>query len=373
MLSYNNVNNSGKGRNNMRKHYLDNIRWTTVLTVVVYHVLYMYNAEGIAGGLGKITDLKVQYYDLFMNIVYPWLMPVLFIVSGISSRLYLEKHTDREFIKSRTQKLLVPSTIGLLAFQFIQGYISMSLSSAMDQIKDVPYPVKHLIMSLSGSGVLWYAQMLWLFCVMLTLIRKLEKDRCWMLCAKAGLPVLILLTPIVLLSAQIGNTPVVVVYRFGLYSAMFHLGYFLFSHDEVMDKLKRNYLLLAAAAVALCAAFCAYSFGKNYADEPIYRSWLFTSYSWFGCLAILGGYARYFDFETGLTGWMNRHSFGMYVFHYLGISAVALFIARPGLLGPLPIYILSLIAGLAAGYILYEIISRIPFLRWAVLGIKKKG
>ena len=44
----------------MRKHYLDNIRWLTVVLVVFYHVLYMYNAEGVPGGLGKITHLNVQ-------------------------------------------------------------------------------------------------------------------------------------------------------------------------------------------------------------------------------------------------------------------------------------------------------------------------
>ena len=49
----------------MRKHYLDNIRWSVVVLVVLYHVLYMYNGEGIAGGLGKITELDVQHYDLF--------------------------------------------------------------------------------------------------------------------------------------------------------------------------------------------------------------------------------------------------------------------------------------------------------------------
>ena len=66
----------------MRKHYLDNTRWATVILVVIYLVLYMYNAEGIAGGLGKITDLEVQYYDLFLNTVYPWLMLVHIFLSS---------------------------------------------------------------------------------------------------------------------------------------------------------------------------------------------------------------------------------------------------------------------------------------------------
>ena len=112
----------------MRKSYIDNLRWVTVVLVVLYHVFYMYNGQGIQGTLGKITDLEVQYYDLYQYIVYPWFMALLFIVSGVSARYYLEKHTGKEFIKSRTVKLLVPSTIGLFAFQFIQGFINASLS-----------------------------------------------------------------------------------------------------------------------------------------------------------------------------------------------------------------------------------------------------
>ena len=114
----------------MRKSYIDNLRWVTVVLVVFYHVFYMYNAEGILGTLGKITDLEVQYFDLYQYIVYPWFMALLFIVSGISARYYIERHTGKEFIKSRTVKLLVPSTIGLFVFQFIQGYINVSFSEA---------------------------------------------------------------------------------------------------------------------------------------------------------------------------------------------------------------------------------------------------
>ena len=42
-LCYNNVKNKSKGGKDMRKHYIDNIRWMTVVFVVIYHVIYMYN------------------------------------------------------------------------------------------------------------------------------------------------------------------------------------------------------------------------------------------------------------------------------------------------------------------------------------------
>ncbi len=106
-------------------------------------------------------------------------------------------------------------------------------------------------------------------------------------------------------------------------------------------------------------------------DVQYFDVYQYIVYPWFMSLALLGFGVRFLDFRNAFTSWMSAHSWGLYIFHYLGISAVGLYIARPRLLAPLPVYVLSLIAGFAAGYLLYEIISRIPFFRWAVLGIKK--
>ena len=368
---YNDVSFRCKGGKTVRKRYLDNIRWAVVAVVVVYHVFYMYNAEGVLGGLGKITKLDVQWYDLLLYGVHPWLMPVLFLVSGICARLALEKRSDREYFKSRTTKLLVPSTVGLFVFQFIQGWISISLGDGFDAM-EAPGLVKYLIMALSGQGVLWYIQLLWVLTALLLLIRKLERDRLWTRCGRIGIAGIALMALPVWAAAQILNTPVVVVYRFGFYGVVFLLGYFVFSHDETIEALKRYFVLLLLAAAALGIAFCARYFGQNYADAPVNRTPLFVAYAWFGSLAILGGAAKYADVETPFTRWMGARSFGLYVFHYLGVSAVALFLAKPGLVPPALAYLLSLIAGFAVGYLLNALISRLPFFRWAVLGIKKE-
>lgn len=351
---------------------MDNIRWVTQIFVVIYHVFYMYNGVGVLGGLGKITSRDTQVWDIILYAVYPWLMMILFIVSGISSRLYLDTHTARDFIRSRTTKLLVPSTVGIFVFQFIQGYVSMALGGAFETLTEVPAPIIYLIMALSGQGVLWYMQLLWIFSLVLILIRRIEKDRLWNISAKTPVVIIILLSVLIWGAAQILNTPVIIVYRFGLYFAAFILGYFVFSHDEVMERIKRWFPLFAAVAVALCVAFCIVYFGKNYAEAPINRSPLFVGFGYFASIAILGGMARFADFETPFTQWMNKRSFGLYVFHYLGISSVALFVGKNELLPPPAVYLLSALAGFAAGFLLGELIPHIPFFRWAVLGIKKK-
>ncbi|MCR5702336.1 MAG: hypothetical protein K6G76_09345 [Lachnospiraceae bacterium] len=58
--------------------------------------------------------------------------------------------------------------------------------------------------------------------------------------------------------------------------------------------------------------------------------------------------------------------------NYLGISSVALYHAKPGIISAPVAYILSLIVGFGGAYLLYEIISCIPVYRWMVLGMKKK-
>ena len=362
----------------MRKYYLDNIRWITVVIVVFYHVLYMYNAEGILGGLGKITNLTSQPYDIFMYFVYPWFMPVLFIVAGISSRLFLERHTDKEFVKSRTLKLLVPSTIGLFAFQFIQGYVSMSLGTAFADLAaaGVPKPVIFLIMVASGSGVLWFVHLLWIYSMILVLLKKIEQGRLLKTGAKTPMWMIALFYFPIWGAAQILNTPIIAVYRVGFYFVFFMLGYYVFSNDEVMEKLKNHAILLIISGVAVCIIFSILYFvvygGMNYADKPVNRGPLYAACAYLGSLAMLGGMARFGDFGNSFTKWMSRKSFGLYVFHYLGISSVALFIAKPGILPAAVCYLLSLAAGFVFGYGLYEIISRIPFFRWAVLGIRKE-
>ena len=128
----------------MRKYYLDNIRWMTVVLVVIYHVIYMFNGVQLFGVIGPFS--KVQYQDAFLYLVYPWFMTLLFVVSGMSARYYLENHSVKEFIKTRTRKLLVPSTIGLFVFQWILGYFNMKIGGAMDSMAAVPKVVLYFIL-----------------------------------------------------------------------------------------------------------------------------------------------------------------------------------------------------------------------------------
>lgn len=354
----------------MRKYYVDNIRWATVLLVVLYHVVYMYNGVATAGVTGPFHE--VQYQDALQYLLYPWFMVILFVVSGMSARYYLENRPIKEFIAVRTRKLLVPSTIGLFAFQWIQGWFNMAISNAFETLPaEMPGPVLYLIMAVSGTGVLWFIQMLWLFSLGLALIRKLEKGKLYRLCGRTKPAVLLALGIPVWGAAQCLNTPVITVYRFGIYGFCFLLGYFVFAHETVVERLSRCRYILAAGAVAMGCGYVCYYFGENYAVEPVVNSPFSIAYGWVTVLAVLAVMKRWGDRTSAFAAWMTKRSFGLYVFHYLPLSAAAYLLDRFTSASALTSYLAAGAAAFAGGLLLYEAVSRIPVLRWCVLGIKK--
>lgn len=360
-----------KGGIVMRKMYIDNIRFITVIIVVIYHVIYIFNGVTQYGVLGPFSEHQPQ--DMFEYIVYPWFMLLLFVVSGMSARFELEKASIQEFIRKRTRKLLVPSTIGLFVFGWILGYYNMIIAGAFEQMTMVPKPILFLIMCVSGTGPLWYIQMLWIFSVVLVFIRKVEQDKLWNICKKSGVLISILLVFVIFGAAQILNTPIVVVYRFGIYGAGFFIGYFIYSHDEVMDRLEKNWILLSVLAVISCIVFVVLYWGKSYPDHEVLDTFVCNLFAWMGTLGILAFMKKWGNFENGFTIWMKKQSYGLYIFHYLplAMSAWYLRLYAPDI-SPAVTYILVAIAAFTGAFILNNIIKRIPFIRWCVLGIKKE-
>lgn len=352
-----------------RKKYIDNIRWITVALVVVYHVIFIFNGTGTLGGVGPLCP--VQYQDAVLYLLYPWFMLLLFVVSGMCARFYLGRHTHKEFIRERTVKLLVPSTLGVVVFGWILGYFNMKIGGAFDSMGAVPKPVLFVIMCLSGTGPLWYIQLLWVFSLLLTVFRRVEKDRLSNLCARTTLPVLLALTVVIYGAAQIGNVPVVVVYRFGIYGAGYLLGYLVFANDEVMTRLEKAWLPLTAAALILGAAFTAVFWGQSYAGHEVLDTPLCNVFAWIAVLAVLAFMKKWGGFDNAFARWMTRKSWGLYLFHYLPLAACAYYIYAM----PIPAvlkYLLTAESAVVGGVLLYDIISRIPVLRWCVCGISRK-
>ena len=103
-------------------------------------------------------------------------MVLLSIISGISSKYSLDKYNKSNYIHDRTIKLFVPSTIGLLIFGWVRGYYNMLLTEAFLKIpSNINKLLLFLIMWISGTGVLWFNQVLWINSIILIILIKFEK------------------------------------------------------------------------------------------------------------------------------------------------------------------------------------------------------
>ena len=349
-----------------RKHYLDNIRWGTVVLVLIYHVFYLYNTVGVPFPIAK--DAGIRAFDTFSYLVYPWFMVILFLIAGISARYALENRTNREFLKGKVTKLLVPSTLGLFVYHWISGYLSIKLGGGLASIpRFMHYPV----FVISGTGPLWFIQMLFLFSVLLVLLRKIDQqDRIWTFCGKINTVMIWLLVFLIWGAAQILNLPVLTTYRFGIYGTAYLIGYYIFSHDEVQDSVEKMHRLMLIVAIILGIAFTVRYFGVSYSSAECLTSFLTNCYLWAAVLAILGCGKAWWNKTSTFASYMTRSSFGFYVVHYL-LAQLACYLVYQYSGFPKALnYLAALLIELPGTVLLYEFLRRIPVLRYLVLGIK---
>ena len=378
----------------MRKHWIDNLRWVTVLLVLFYHVIYFYNNKGVFGGIGGFgpwPDCK-QYQDVVMYILYPWFMPLLFLLAGISARYALEKKPAHEWFRSRTVKLLVPATIGLFVFQWMTGYFNTAVAGyvqgqdLLGAIPDtVPAPVRGVIKwfawSVSGIGPLWFIQLLWLLCIVLLMVRAIDKkDKFWSWCGKANIVVIILLGVLfwageqTLITNPRPETPdgLLNLYKPLFYLIPFLMGYFVFSHDEMQEKVKKAWIPLIVAAVAAGTVLIITTFGQDNTTPQYLGSPLNCIYGWLACLALMGWFAARFDGTSPFATYLTRSSYGLYIVHYLVIASLGYMMKQYTQLPPVAMYVILAAAVFVLSPLIYEILRRIPFIRWCVFGESRK-
>ena len=360
----------------MRKHWIDNLRWVTVLLVLFYHVIYFYNNKGVFGGIGGFGD-GPQYQDVVMYILYPWFMPILFLLAGISARYALENHSAKEWFKARTRKLLVPGTIGLFVFHWMVGYFNTVVASREGVFDGIPAIAKYFVMAFSGIGPLWFIQVLWLLCLVLLLVRKLDKnDKFWNWCGKAGIVPIILLGILFWAGEHtlIRNPrPESLDGLLNLYKPIFYLipflmGYFVFSHDEVQERLEKVWGPLLICAAISGIILIATTFGQDNTSPEYLGSPLNTLYGWLMCLAMMAWFKAKFDYTGKFAGYMTKSSFGLYIVHYLVIAAVGYTLKVHTNLPPAAMYAILTVAVFTLSPLLYEAIRRIPVVKWCVLG-----
>lgn len=399
-----------------RKLFLDNIRWVTVLLVLFFHVFYYYHA-GYYGTGGRFQDR--QWQDVFMYLLNPWFMLLLFLVAGVSSNYALTYQKPNEFLKNRTRKLLVPCTIGLVFLQLVTCYFlgrtngELGVDAKLFDCLRVKHsgPSAFVNLWLRLVGHLWFIVDLWVFSLLILPIRKLEKGRVHArigrlfaysenetVLRRVALDALLVVGGwiIVWATTQVNETQTDYLTLRALWNgfhpvncfAAFLMGYYVFSHDAVQERIARLHIPLLLAAAITGAWFASkymamaddlrmqgitnlYKRGSLFASQKALGSVLGSAFVWLTILAMMGCFKAWFDKTNRFAGYMAKSSYGIYVVHYSVIAIVGFCLKNYTPLAPWAKYVILLVSVLLLSPLVYEVIKRIPFVRWCVLGMKK--
>ena len=347
----------------MRRPYIDNLRSLIVALVVLHHAALVFSGAGPAL---NVHGTPLPALDGVGLALYPWLMPLMFLLAGMSARYALERRTPRQFIADRARRLLLPLAGALLCFAgpLVGLTFHVMGGSVGEMIAYFPSPAVALFfLALMGMGPQWFLLELFLFSAILPPLRRLGDRGA---AGRALLPVLVLGWPAFWAGSAFGNLG----NRELLNLLMLLLGYFVFAHEAAQARLERLAPALIAAAAVLAVPLLA-RFPHTPCSAPEFLTHPLTAaYGWCASLALLGGLRRWGGGGGRLSEFCRARSFALFQFHYLPMMATAWVVTA---VAPLPAplaFPVVLLLPAAAALLLFEVLRRVPGVR-ALFALKK--
>ena len=342
----------------MRKHYLDNIRTIVILLLFPYHTFMIWNNFGtkfyIWGGNNNVLSSIIV-------LVSSWIMPVLFVIAGMSARYSLEKRNTREFVKERIKKILIPFISGLILlipFQtlYARKFFFDYSGGIIDNFK---YFFTHFS-DLNGYdgmftfGHLWF--LLYLFIISLItlfLIKKIPFNKMERKIKKVNIFEIILLFIPIFIAYHIGNFGG---QSIGKYMLLYIIGYYLFSDEFIKKIVSYKPIILSLFFISQFILVILY-FKYGY-----YGDLLVNFVGWLGVLSCIIISSLSLDKENKVTKYLKNSSFPIYILHQTILVIVGYYILM--MIDNIFLQLFMIIFGsFIITVLVYEIISKIPILK----------
>jgi hypothetical protein len=320
-----------------------------------------------------IKGAGVQATNNFLMVLWPWFMPLLFLLAGVSSAYAIKKRTAMEYLKERVSKLLIPLVFGVLLLVPVQTYFAEVFHNGYTG----NYFEQYILFftkptDLSGytggftPAHLWF--ILYLFVISLVALPVMYSTQK----SKKKLPVHKIPFPVLLLFFIIPGVSQVILdisnKSVGEYLAWFLIGYFFISDDAIQEKLRKYRFLMLGFAVTF-AVIAFFAWGTFEINNPILFEVVYFLYAWVTILAVLGFGKQYLNFTNGVTVYLSKSSFGVYVIHQQWIVVTAYFALM--WIENIPLQIVSIIlASVVFTFLTYEVFRRFPVTRF-LFGLKK--
>lgn len=302
---------------NMRKHYIDNLRWIILLILIPYHVAMAWNTWGEPNYVFFEGNRMISSIVVFFS---PYFMPLLFVLAGISTKYALQKRTNKEYMLERVKKLLVPFLFGTICLMPIMAYIADKYNYSYDGSFFEHYIVfftkyTDLIGADGGFslGQFWF--LLYLLIIsfwgigIITLLKRFETDKIipfWMIFL-LGLPL-----PILSEVLSVGGKSI------AEYTYLFMVGYYVFSDEKIVNKVKNNSVLLICIGI-IATILNVYLFIWRKEEVVLLNSATKYVSEWIMIIALIGLAKKYLNSSNKFFAYMNKRSFLFYIYHFVWV------------------------------------------------------
>lgn len=353
----------------MRKHYIDNLRWITLLILIPYHTAMAWNVWGEPNYIFFEGNRLISSIIVFFS---PYFMPLLFVLAGISTKYALQKRTSKEYIIERVKRLFVPFLFGTIVIMPIMSYMgdkfNCSYNGGFLQHYATFFTKYTDLTGADGGfsvGQFWFIFYLMIISIVsvgiLTLIRKVnfkpQKEIPFWLVFVLGLPL-----PQLSEWFSIGGKSLVE------YTSLFLLGYFVFADDKIVSKAEKNGLLLFAVGL-VATILNVYLF--IWIDKEYNLLNTVTKYvsEWIMIVALIGLAKKYLNFSGKVSNYMNKRSFLFYIYHFIWVVLFQYILYGDVENSTCVLFVGTVLLSYFATFVCCEISIRIPFLCF-LTGIK---
>lgn len=368
---------------NLRKHYIDNLRWSVILLLIPFHAAQAFKSweepNYIEFGPNKVISSIIVFFG-------PFVMQLLFLFAGMSMRYALEKRTYAQFSIERVKRLLVPLIFGVLvlvppmcflADRFHNGY---SGSFFGHYIKFFT-----VITDMSGAdggfsfGQFWF--LLYLFVLsfvllgVIVIIKRITSDNCKGQRSGEGrsasrlliVGVVTLGLPLPLFSnlLSVGGKSFVEFFYFLL------IGYYVFTRKTVAEKAEK-YSIIFLVTGTVAGAVNVYLFVFSGLDFPVINTIVKYICEWFMVLGLFGIGRRFLDRENTVTRYFTRISYPFFSFHFVFVILFQYLFSDAFKGNTFLQYIIPVIISFIATIICCRIALSIPVICFLV-GVKSKS
>ena len=353
-----------------RKHYIDNLRWASILMLIPFHTAMAWNCWGEGN---YIWFHNSRVLSSFIVSVSPWYMALLFVLAGMSARFALRRKTYKHFTLERISKLLLPMITGMISVIALMAYYADRFNYGYQGNFFSHYKVFITkLTDLTGydggltPGHLWF--LLYLFIIsmiclgLIALQRKYYPKLNFENMSTGWIVLLGVLLPPASLVLNIGGKSI------GFYMVLYLIGYYIFSEDKIVDRIvKYRHIFLAIMLVSDAADVYMFIWA-DHANEIINSIAMYLT-CWFGILTLLGFGKNKFAQNNKTTRYLTSRSFSIYIFHFIWVVIFQFYLSKITD-HTIVLFGITVLGSIIMSLITSEIIRRIPLVNF-LFGIKK--